>query len=89
MRLPRPILGSLSVLALLASRVDAAPPDPLRLIPDRAEFIVEVKQPRQLVEAVTTLNLVKQVQGFDVVRDAFEATNVRQFVSSSLTSRRS
>lgn len=79
MRLPRPILGSLAVLILLASRVGAVPPDPLRLVPDNAELIVEVKQPRHLIEMFTTLDLVKDVQKFDVVRDAFESTNVRQY----------
>jgi hypothetical protein len=75
----RRLLGSLIYCALLAGHLAAAPPDPLRLVPDQAELVVKVERPRHLVEAVTTLDLLKQLQSFEPVRDLFETTNYRQF----------
>jgi hypothetical protein len=79
MRLIRRCLSGLACLALLAGSLAAAPPDPLRLVPEQAELVVRADRPRQLVEAVTTLDLYKQLQSFDVVKDLYDTTNYRQF----------
>src|SRR5262249_55451920 len=79
MRILRRFLGSLVVLALLTSSLAAAPPNPLRLVPDQAELVIKVERPRQLIKTVTTLDLVKQLQSFEPARDLLENTNYRQF----------
>ena len=53
-------------LALLAPAARAdSPPDPLRFVPDRADVIVRVEQPRRLVEGFIGLEAVKELQKFD------------------------
>src|ERR1700738_5088818 len=53
------------------ARADA-PPDPLRLVPKEADLVVEVPQPRRLVEAFTTLDVLKQLGQFDQLPDLVE-----------------
>jgi hypothetical protein len=78
MRVTR-LLGSLALFALAAgsARVNAASP-PSRLIPADAELVVEVKQPRQLVEAITKLEALKQLQQFPNVKEFFDSTQYRR-----------
>jgi hypothetical protein len=76
----RPIAGGLVCLALfaVAARADA-PPDPLRLVPDHADFFVEVQQPRKLVEAGTSTELFKTVLALPPVREYYDSTSARRF----------
>ncbi|HEV3258751.1 MAG TPA: hypothetical protein VG013_17910 [Gemmataceae bacterium] len=60
------------------ARADA-PPDPLRLVPKEADLVVAVPQPRRLVEAFTTLDVIKQLQQFDQVRELVDSTTYRRF----------
>ncbi|HEY7426904.1 MAG TPA: hypothetical protein VH682_21895 [Gemmataceae bacterium] len=55
------------------------PPGPLRLLPDQADLLVEVPQPRRLVETLTTLDMLKQLQQLAPVRELFDSTNARRF----------
>jgi hypothetical protein len=79
MRPLRPLLGGLACLALFAAVARAdAPPDPLRLVSDQADFFVEVKQPRQLVEAGTSTDLVKTLLALPPVREYYDSTSARR-----------
>src|SRR5260370_42253017 len=60
------------------ARADA-PPDPRRLVPGVADLVVEVPQPRRLVEAFTTLDVLKQLRQFDQVRELVDSTTYRRF----------
>src|SRR5262245_50630295 len=80
MRLFRPLTGGLACLALFAAVARAdAPPDPLRLVPQQADFIVEVKDPHKLYEAVTTTDLFKAAYALPPVRDYYDSTTARRF----------
>src|SRR5262245_51800181 len=82
MRLSRPLGGGLACLTLLlaaaAARADA-PPDPLRFVPDKADFFVEVKQPRKLIEAGLSLDLARTLYDLPPVRKYYDSTNARWF----------
>lgn len=73
-------VSSLAWVVLLAGSVFAAPADPLRLVPAGSELVVEVKQPRQLVETVLHLEQYKQLQKFEAFKEVLDSTNVRQFL---------
>jgi hypothetical protein len=60
-----------------AARADSTP-DPLRFVPDKADVVVRVEQPRQLVEGFTRLDAVRQLQTFDAVRELLDSTNARR-----------
>jgi hypothetical protein len=81
MRLFRHPLAWLACLALApAASVRAdAPPDPLRLVPDHADLLVKIEQPRRLVESVLNLDLVKEVYNIEAVREFYDSTNARRF----------
>jgi hypothetical protein len=72
-------LGGLAGLALFAAVARAeAPPDPLRLAPEQADFFIEVMQPRQLVEAGTSTDLFKTVLALPPVREYYDSTSARR-----------
>jgi hypothetical protein len=76
----RHILGGLAcALALAACARADAPPSPLRLVPDQADFVVQVHQPRRLVETATSSDLLKQVRTLDAFKEFFDSTNYRRF----------
>jgi hypothetical protein len=62
-----------------SARADAAP-DPLRLLPANSDFLVKVEQPRKLVDIISSLGILKQIQKIDIVREAYESTSYRRFV---------
>jgi hypothetical protein len=62
----------------LPCRADA-PADPLRLVPAQADFVVQVEQPRRLLEAFTSLDAVRQALQVPVVRELYDSTNARRF----------
>jgi hypothetical protein len=75
-------LSAVSLVAIWigvgAARADG-PPDPLRLVPDSAEVLVEVKNPRRMVETFTGLELVKKAEELGPVREILDSTNYRRF----------
>src|ERR1700682_6452353 len=75
--------GVLYCLLMLTETVplwaEAPPPSPLRLVPREADLLLEVPHPRRLVESVTTLDLLKQLQAFSAVREIYDSTNYRRF----------
>jgi hypothetical protein len=51
---------------------------PLRLLPDQADLLIQAPQPRRLVETLTALDTLKQLQQLAPVREFFDSTNVRR-----------
>jgi hypothetical protein len=82
MRLFRHAAGWLACLIVCAAAAPArAEPaaDPLRLVSDQADFAIKVEQPRQLVESLLNLDVVRQLQEFQAVREFTDSTNYRRF----------
>jgi hypothetical protein len=78
----RPWLGCCTCLVVLlgaASLRAETPPSPLRLLPDVTDVVVEVRQPRQLVEALTTLEAVKGFMRLEAVQEFYDSTSSRRF----------
>jgi hypothetical protein len=83
MRLSLRLAGSLASLALLAACATAetprpAPPSPLRLIPKEADLLIEVHQPRRLVETVYGLEALKQLEVFPSYQELLASTPARR-----------
>src|SRR5262245_4983452 len=80
MRSSRLLVAGLACLAVLTATARAEEPrSPLRLMPAEADLLVEFKQPRQLVEALTNLDLLKQLQQFSVIKEQLDSTRARRF----------
>src|SRR6266540_2132993 len=76
----RYLLGGLLGLVLCVSPLRAeTPPSPLRLIPADADLVVQTKAPRQLVEAVTSLDYIKELLAIDAYRELLNSTQTRRF----------
>src|SRR5437879_2512644 len=52
--------------------------DPLRLVPETADFFIRIEQPRRLIEGPLSNPLVKQLQTLEAVREFYESTNYRR-----------
>jgi hypothetical protein len=75
-------LGWLPCFTLLAAAASARAEtrqDPLRLMPDKADLIFKIEEPRKLAETVYGLELFKKLQKIDAIREAYESTNSRRF----------
>lgn len=81
-RLPRWMVGFVVVLLGVAAPPVRAesPPDPLRLIPEQADLFVKIDNPRRLIEVARNLDLLKQLQQFQVVQEYNHSTNQRRFL---------
>ncbi len=79
MRLLSRFATGLSLVALLAVTAAAQTPSPLRLTPDSADLLVQVKDPRRLAETVTNLDAVKQLQQFPYVQELLGSTDGRRY----------
>src|SRR5205814_1660594 len=66
-------------LVLLAAVPVHAEMPPSRLIPAQADLVLEVHQPRQLVESITKLDTFKQLQQFAAVKELLDSTQYRRF----------
>ena len=64
---------------VLASPSRAETPDPLQLIPDQADLLVKVEQPRAIIETVLHHPMVRDLYQIDAIRDLSTSTNVRRF----------
>ncbi len=53
--------------------------DPARLLPNQADLLVQIRQPRRLVETLTTLDTLKQLQQLAPVRELLDSTSSRRF----------
>ncbi|HEY7310896.1 MAG TPA: hypothetical protein VH643_16145 [Gemmataceae bacterium] len=85
MRLIRFAASALVALSLWVSAVRAdtpktqTPPSPRHLLPNQADLLVEVAQPRRLVETLAALDVYRQIQQLAPVRELLDSTNVRRF----------
>src|SRR5262245_28843766 len=70
---------TLLCLLLLLTPTQAGPPDPLQSIPEQADLIVKIDQPRQLVHAITDNEVFKQLQTFPPFQEFYDAGVFRRF----------
>jgi hypothetical protein len=75
----RSLQGLLAFLLCAGLARADQPPSPLRLIPDQADFVAQVHQPRKLLESVTQLEFVKQAQKLEAVKELLDSTQTRRF----------
>src|SRR5205814_844083 len=77
---PRFVLGYLFVTFALTNAARAGDsPDPLRLIPDQADFFLKIERPVAIFETIEHHPLLKELEQFDTVRELFDSTNSRRF----------
>jgi hypothetical protein len=80
MRLLSRFAAGLSLVALLTAAAAAdTPAAPLALVPDSADLLVQIKNPRRLVETLTNLDAVKQLQQFPSVKEYLNSTTSRRY----------
>lgn len=78
MRLIRHLVSGLAWLAVLGAARADAPADPLRLVPDEADVVLEVKHPRRLVETANGLEALKELQALAPARELLDNTAYRR-----------
>jgi Protein of unknown function (DUF3352) len=80
MRLLPRFAAGLSLVALLAAAAAAdTPATLLSSVPDSADLLVQIKSPRRLVETLTNLDAVKQLQQFPSVKELLNSTTFRRY----------
>ena len=79
MRLLPRFAAGLSFVAILAAGAAAETPSPLRFVPDTADVLLEIKNPRRLVETATNLDALKQLQEFPSVKELLDSTTSRRY----------
>ena len=78
MRFPWHFAVCLTCLVLVTpSRAET--PDLLRLVPDQADLLVKIEQPRTLIETVLNHPMIKDLYHINAIRDLYGSTNVRRF----------
>jgi hypothetical protein len=77
MRVPAAAILALLLLAGVGRAAET--PSPLRLVPAETDLVLQIEQPRKLVEAISTLDIVKHLQTLDVVKEALDSTQTRRF----------
>ncbi len=78
MRLPRCLAAGFACLCLTAPARAAAPLQPARLVHEGADLLLEVPNPRQLVETLAHLDVLRQLQVFPNLREALDSTPLRR-----------
>src|SRR5689334_14975055 len=76
-RLALPAVALTACLCLAPAAV-AAPPDPVRLLPPSSQVVLKVERPRQIAEAVVSLDAFKAAQGIPQVRAVLDSPNARR-----------
>ena len=80
MRLLPRFAAGLSLVALLAAeRRGGDACRPCGFVPDSADLLLEIKNPRRLVETVTSLDALKQLQQFPSVKELLDSTTSRRY----------
>jgi hypothetical protein len=75
----RTLALGLALLSAAAVHAADSPPDPLRLVPDQADVLIQVHQPRALVESLNSLDLYKQLESLEQVKELLDSTSYRRF----------
>lgn len=78
MRLSRALWAVVFLAVATCARAES-PPDPSRLVPEQADLMVRIDNPRQLVETYTTLELFQQLYKFEAFQEYIDSTNFRRF----------
>ena len=79
MRLLPRFTAGLGLLVLLAAPAAAETPSPLGFVPDSADMLVQVKDPRRLVETAVNLDALKQLRRFPSVKELLNSTTSRRY----------
>src|SRR5262245_17394370 len=72
-------LAGVLVCFSVAGARGETPRDPLRLVPEQADWMVKIERPRQLTETLLNLDLVKQLQQLEAFQEFYDSTNLRRF----------
>lgn len=75
----RSLIGSAITLLLWTFTVKAEPASPLRVIPNTADVVVQVKDPRALIETITKEELTQQLLKLPFVDELLKTTQVQRF----------
>jgi hypothetical protein len=78
MRVSRCLAGGLACLCAVTTAPAEAPRPPLRLVHEGADLLLEVPNPRRLVEAATRLDLLQQLKAFPDFRALLDSTPARR-----------
>src|SRR5262245_43949433 len=78
LRLALPAVALTAVLFAGPAARAADPPDPLRYIPADAQVVAKVEKPRQLAEAVVSLDAFKAAQKIPQVRGVLDSPTARR-----------
>lgn len=72
------LLAGLSTAMLLAGKPLGLQADPLQLIPQQADLVLQVQQPRQFLETIYGLDVVRRFQQLPPVQEALDGTGLRR-----------
>jgi hypothetical protein len=72
------IVSCIVVFAFLKTGI-AAPPDPLRLLPNDVTLVLKVEKPRELVESIVNQGAYRSYQELPQVREFLESAGSRRF----------
>ena len=67
-----------SLLVATSVRAETKTPSPLRLLPAESQYLVQIHEPRQFVERVTTLDAVTKFHNLAAVKEQLDATGPRR-----------
>jgi hypothetical protein len=66
---------------MFAASARAAPPHPLRLVPEQANLVLQIEQPRKLVETLTQMPAVREARTLPFVREQLESPAFQRFLN--------
>src|SRR5690242_8618804 len=75
----RPTAQAALALLIIAVGVCAVAPSPLRAIPAEADWVVAIENPQRLVQSITALDALREIQKIAAIKEVFENTNARRF----------
>src|SRR5436190_538652 len=75
----RPTRVLLGVLLCLGGARAEKPASPLRFVPDQSDLVAQVPGSARLLDTVTALDVVQQIQGFESVKELLDSTQTRRF----------
>ena len=70
---------ALTLLVALPVCAPAADTDPLRLVPDTADFFVKVEKPKHVSDLLLSITSLKELRGIRQYREYYDSTNFLRF----------